>query len=303
MTATTTSEAAPLPPHPSDQLLATAGLTRAAIHLPTKNVAVFGRTGSGKSNMFYYSRFVSVIMIADTGSAAHQLFADPDTEVITIDPTLPASPIQQVADIAQRCQREGKLWLLDSWSTLQEQQVAWVKNENKRSKNRAANAPAISLRDHQMIVGDLRDLALFLAMAEGFTIFNTSPGGKGKTPEGQEVVYPAGCITGYPSLNGTGMSSETILARWSNVWGVCGGGRRADGSTVPRGLYVPGHDIRPNGHETYAPLKDPLMVVKDTSGAGIMAVPDLRDEGNVGRCFVDELLVEIARRYPRRRRA
>ncbi len=281
-----------------DQQLTEHGLTAEDVHLPARGVAVFGRTGTGKSSLFYFSRFVRVIMIADTGSAAHSLYFD--GEVVTIDPTLALSPIEQVESIVARCAQAGQLWLLDSWTTLQEQQVAWKKLANRR-RQRSSNAPAISIRDHQEIVGDLRDLALILSLGQGFTVFNTSPGGKGKTPEGQEVIFPAGCITGYPSLNGTGLNSETILARWSNVWGVFQG-YRSDARNIPRGLYVPGSDIRPAEHASYAPLKDPLMLIHDTSEAGIMQVPDLRLPENHGRCFVDELLVEAARRWPRRKR-
>ena len=174
--------------------------------------------------------------------------------------------------------------------------MAWWKRGWKGGKG-----PAVNLKDHQTIVGDMRDLALTLALAQGFTVFNTTPGGVGKTPGGEEIKFPAGAITGYPSLSGIGAGSETVLARWGCVWGVFQGYQNAEkGIDIPRGLFVPGQDIRPESHAVYSPLKDPLMVVRDTTdGKKIMAVPDLRDPANAGRSFVDELLVSIAAKYPK----
>lgn len=260
------------------------------IHLPAGGVAVFGRSGTGKSSLFYHSRFIGCIIVADTGSMAHRLYARNPEGVLLIDSTAMQSPIEQVQRRVEECAAQGTLFLLDSWTTLQEAHVAWVKrgNVNKRVQ--------VSLQDHQQIVGRFRDLALVLAQSQGFTVFNTTPGGRGKTPAGEEVVYPAGAVAGYPSLNGTAANSETILARWGSVWGVFQGHPPKE---LPRGLYVPGADIRPESHAIYSPLKDPMLVVRDTSegGKGIMAVPDLRNQDNHGRCFVDELLVEIAAKF------
>lgn len=43
------------------------------------------------------------------------------------------------------------------------------------------------------------------------------------------------------------------------------------------------------------------MLLRDTTGKGIMAVPDLRKPESQGRCFIDELLAEIAIRWPRQK--
>lgn len=311
MSTTDSTQATP-PPESSEltpgaaylnKILTEAGLTLDAVRkvgIPTGNVALFGRTGTGKSTTVYWSQLIKMIIVSDTGSmGGHKLYALPDTEIVMIDIMSDVSPIIQVDEAVQRAAREKKLWILDSWTTLQECEVAWVKRMNRRQQQRNKNAPPLSVKDHQAIVGNLRDLALTLSPLAGFTVFNTSPGGKGKTPEGAEIVYPAGCITGYPALNGTGANSETILARWSTVWGVFQG----HPGIGPRGLYVPGNDRRPESHATYSPLKDPLMVVRDTTeGQGFMAVPDLRDPDNFGRCFLDEMLVNIAAKWRRRAR-
>lgn len=273
----------------TDELMQKHGVKPEGVHLPAGGVAVFGRSGTGKSSLFYNSRFVRNLIIADTGSLAHKLYCS--GRVTVVDTTKKDSPIQQVTAEVERCVAAGELFLLDSFTTLQFAQVAWYKRGSTNQRG-----PAVNLKDHQTIVGYLRDLSLVLAQAPGFTVFNTAPGGRGKTPDGQEVVYPAGCITGYPSLNGTNANSETVLARWGTVWGVFQGF-----GDIPRGLYVPGKDIRPEAHGYYSPLKDPYMVVRETSGGEkpVMAVPDMRDPGNAGRCFADELLVEIAAKFRR----
>lgn len=274
----------------TDELMAKFQVRHDGVHLPAGGVAVFGRSGTGKSSLFYNSRFVRSLIIADTGSLAHKLYCT--GRVTVVDPTKKdSSPIQQVQAEVERCMASGELFLLDSFTTLQEAMVAWWKRGSSNQRG-----PAVNLKDHGTIVGHFRDLALVLAQAPGFTVFNTAPGGRGKTPDGQEVIYPAGCITGYPSLNGTNANSETVLARWGTVWGVFQG----FGET-PRGLYVPGKDIRPETHGNYAPLKDPYMVVRETAGGErpVMAVPDMRDPANAGRCFADELLVEIAAKFRR----
>jgi hypothetical protein len=277
----------------TDELMAKHGLKDSDIHLPAGGVAVFGRSGTGKSSLFYFSRFVKSVIIADTGSMAHKIYAKHDVHIV--DTTAAESPIDQVTRIVTNCIKNDDIFLLDSWTTLQEAHVAWSKSRGQ--SNPGSKAPAVSLRDHQGIVGRFRDLALILAQAQGFTIMNTTPGGRGKNPDGTEVVYPAGAVTGYPSLNGTNANSETILARWGSVWGVFQGFKNNE-KELPRGFFVPGADIRPESHSNYSPLKDPLFVIQDNSdGRGIMQVPDLRKPENQGRCFADELLVEISSKW------
>lgn len=280
----------------TQELLDKFSLTTDDIWLPAGGAAVFGRSGTGKSSMFYSSRFIGCIIIADTGSMAHRLYAR-HTNILVVDSTSELSPIVQVGRKVEECMKSNTIFLLDSWTTLQEAMVAWWK---RGSTN--ARGPAVNLKDHNSIIGQFRDLALVLAQAQGFTVMNTSPGGRGKNPDGQEIIYPAGCVTGYPSLNGTNANSETILARWGSVWGVFQGHKTAD-RDIPRGLYVPGHDIRPESHSLYSPLKDPMMVIRDTSDnkSGIMVMPDLRDPANHGRCFADELLIEISAKWPKRK--
>lgn len=279
------SDTAAKPPS-LDDLMKARGVKPEHVHLPAGGVAVFGRSGNGKSSLFYRSRFVKCIIIADTGSQAHGLFAT--GEVVPVSLSGSVSPIKQVATKVEEYAGKG-IVLLDSWSTLEQMHCYWF----KKSKNLGN----ISVRQHGEIVGDLRDLALFLAQSQTFTVFNTTPGGRGKTPDGNEVVYPAGAITGYPSLSGMNAGSETILARWGNVWGVFQGHPARE---LPRGLYVPGKDIRPESYATYAPLKDPLGVIRDTSGKGVHEIPDRAELEAGGRCFVDELLVEVAAKFPKK---
>lgn len=258
------------------------------IHLPTRGIAIFGRSGTGKSSQFYNSEFVKHIIIADTGSYAHTLYCK--GMVTEIDATQQLSPIEQVLKAVKESTQRGEIAMLDSFSTLQEQEVAWLKRE--LGKN------IVSQQMHGTVVGNLRDLALELAKAQVFTIFNTTPGGIGKAPDGSEIKYPAGAITGYPSLNGMNPSSESILARWGNTWGVFQGH-----GDIPRGLYVPGRDIRPEYHASYSPIKDPMMIINSTSDddkQAIMAVPNLRLKENDGRCFIDEMLIRIAAKFPKK---
>lgn len=260
------------------------------VTFPAGGIALFGRTGSGKSSLLYNSDLLGGVIVADTGSLAHKLYAKGD--VYVVDSLAQKSPIDQVLEKVQEYEAKKLPWALDSFSTLQEQQVAWFKRVINGAKGKK-----ISLPDHQIIVGNLRDLALVLAQGNGFTLFNTAPGGKGKTPDGQEIVYPAGCLTGYPALNGTNANSETILARWGNVWGTFTGSAQHG---IPRGLYVPGNDIRPESHQTYAPLKDPLFVLVDNTQKGIMAVPVVTDPKSQPVCFLDTLLSTIARKFPKK---
>lgn len=264
------------------------------IWLPAGGVAVFGRTGNGKSTLFRNSRFVGLVIIADTGSMMHRLWAGEDRCQVIDSTRKEESPIDQVLKHVEYVTRAGKIGLLDSWSTLQEQQVAWYKREvGGRNKGQ------LSQPQHGDIVGQFRDLALVLAQAPVFTIFNTTAGGSSKTPSGEVVHYPAGAMTGYPSLNGTEPNKEPILARWGSVWGMFKGWPEKN---LPRGLYVPSHDIRPDGHDKYAPLKDPYGVIRDTSeGKGIMMVPPIEDPKQAERCLADELLVEIAAKYRKKK--
>lgn len=283
----------------TETLMLEHGLTVADIGLPSGNVGVFGSTGAGKSAIFYGSRFVQDVIIADTGSMSHRLYSpsasfyiiSPEGEHQIVKPgkqykSIKMSPIDMVREVVEECKAAGRLHLTDSWSTLQEHEVAYTKKIGGKRQ--------MSIPMHGEVVGRLRDLALFLAASPGFTIFNTSPGGEGKTPTGEVVRYPKGCITGYPSLNGTEAGKETILARWSSVWGVFKGH-----GDIPRGLYSPVHDIRPADMQNYCPLKDPYLIIKDTSEneKHIMKTFDLRDPANAGRCFIDEILILIAKRY------
>lgn len=290
----------------TDDLLKKHNLTDANVHLPAGNVGIFGRSGTGKSSLLYNSRYVSFFILADTGSIAHKLYT-PSATFLTISPTgkhrlevpgrpeeiVNASPIEAVRMYVSECTVKGRLWALDSWTALQEHEVAYFKATKQNSRG------FISVPEHGQIVGRLRDLALYLAVSPGFTVFNTSPGGQGKDAEGKTVTYPKGCITGYPSLNGTESSKEPILARWSSVWGVFQGYK-----DIPRGLMVPSNDIRPEEVSRYAPLKDPYMVIVDNSdGKGIMTTFDMANKDNHGRCFVDEILVEISAKWPKQRPA
>lgn len=253
------------------------------IKLPAGGVAIFGRTGTGKSSMFYRSRYVTQIIVADTGSMAHTMFHRGTCTVI--DSTATDSPIHQVRKVIEHCKRTGELYCLDSFTTLQEQHVAWQKGNSSN-----ARGPAVNLKDHQAIVGHLRDLALVLATTPGFTLFNVTPGGVGKTPSGEQIEFPAGAITGYPSLSGVGAGSESILSRWGCVWGVFPGHKE-----TPRGLYVPGKDFRPAKYGDFSPLKDPYMVIQDThkGDCAVMKAPDLRDPENAEVCFIDQIIEAI----------
>jgi hypothetical protein len=282
----------------TEALMLEAGLTDKDISLPLGNVAIFGQSGTGKTSLLFGSKFVQDIIIADMGSMAHRLYTpnarftiiSPDGKHRVCHPGKPdqvvdKSPIDMVRMVTDECRMMNRMSSLDSWSTLQEHEVAYTKNiSGKRG---------MSLPMHNEVVGRLRDLALFLAASPGFTIFNTSPGGEGKTPTGEVVKYPKGCITGYPSLNGTESGKETILARWSSVWGVFKGY-----GEIPRGLFVPSHDIRPQDMQNFSPLKDPYLVITDTSDneKHIMTTFDLRDQRSIGRCFIDEMLILIAKR-------
>ena len=88
-----------------DEMMASHNVSPEQVHLPTGGVAVFGRSGTGKSSLFYHSRFVGQIVIADTGSLSHKLFAR--NPPVVIDSTLDQSPIQQVKEVVERCHREG----------------------------------------------------------------------------------------------------------------------------------------------------------------------------------------------------
>lgn len=273
----------------TDELMEKLQVKPGDIHLPAGGVAVFGKSGNGKSSLFRNSRFIRRVIIADSGSMMHKLWAGEDCcQVITTDKD--KSPVEQVRDEVEACEKAGGIYLLDSWSTLQELQVLWF----KRARNIRGS---VSIPQHGDIVAMLRDLVPILAQTQGFTIFNTTAGGEGKTPKGDIVYYPAGALTGYQSLNGTEANKEPILSRWGSVWGVFQGHPPKE---LPRGLYVPANDIRPENYAKYTPLKDPLEVIRDTSGKGIMAVPDRTDPANAARCFVDELLVEIAAKFRRR---
>ena len=47
-----------------DEMMASHGVKPEQVHLPTGGVAVFGRSGTGKSSIFYHSRFVGTVVIS-----------------------------------------------------------------------------------------------------------------------------------------------------------------------------------------------------------------------------------------------
>ena len=122
----------------TERMLAEANLAEEKIHIPTGNVAVFGRSGSGKSTIFYWSQLIKRVICADSGSlGGYRLNNREGLIEITCDGNI--SPIDQVVE---NIANYYGLWVMDSWTTLQEMQVAWVKNQNRKKNNRP-NAPLI----------------------------------------------------------------------------------------------------------------------------------------------------------------
>lgn len=273
------------------------------ITLPLGGIAVAARSGSGKSTAFAGSKYVTRVLISDPGSMVHKVYFRHDPRgIVCLDSTGAESPVAQAMKYLTAWSNAGELWCFDSFSAIQELQVAWLKRTTGKS---------MSLPMHGVVVGDLRDLAIHAAMLPGFTLFNTAPGGVGKGPNGEAVNYPKGSLTGYPALSGIGPNSETILARWSAVWSLFGGHIFRDnngnptGRVIPRGFCVPGFDFRPQEAANYVPLKDPLIILqrtlkKDstTDHEEVDAFPPLADGA-----AVDVLLERLAAKFPRARRS
>jgi hypothetical protein len=245
------------------------------------------------------------VFVADTGSGAHAIYAREGTEVVDAIADNPQeSPIQQCMRLVKKWTEEGLLWAVDSFSTMIEQQVMWHK------KHRTGNQQ-MSLREHQHVVGDLRDLALFLASRPGFTLFNTSPGGQQRTPEGQIVNIPKGILVGYPALSGLAEGKETVLSRFTTSWvatpGAIANDKRAK---IARGFILPWHDIRGSEIGNFAPIKDPLRVLAATKvyeGTGddrrVVREEEVDafltfDPASEESCTIDVMLDRIAETFP-----
>jgi len=281
------------------------------VSLPgNKGVAVSARTGAGKSTIFYFSRLVSRILLVDSGSGGHHFNKQPTTEVAELNmANSEKSPVQQSIALTEKWSREGHLWLLDSFTTMQEQMCAWWKRHRAKG--------GLTLQQHGFIVGEMRDLALCLAGLPGFTLFNTSPGGQIRTPEGQVINIPMGVLVGYPALSGLKENAESILARFTTSWILFPGFKKVNKDTgaiersIPRGLLLPNHDIRGGNIANYAPIKDPMRILRATplpqteeekaEGAPqrfaeldlMAAMPD----GPNDPAIIDELLMRIHDRY------
>lgn len=224
-------------------------------------IAIVGRSGSGKSSSLFGSDYVTHVIIADTGSMGHRVYSKVPENITVINAlNVDVSPVKQVYAAVEAAGEAGELYALDSFSTLQEQEVSWLKKTMRRDK--------VSLDMHQMVVGSLRDLALTLASTPGFTLFNTSPGGRVRMPNGEYVEIPQGCLTGYPSLSGLAAGSESLLARFTSVLCAFPGFTRADGENgkkpmrIARGFILQDHDFRPDEARRYCPVKDPMQMLQ-----------------------------------------
>ncbi len=228
-----------------------------------KGVGVSARTGAGKSTIFYFSKYVTKILLVDSGSGGHHFNKQATTEVAELNMADPErSPVQQSIAITEKWTKAGHLWLLDSFTTMQEQMCAWWKRHRCKG--------GLTLQQHGFIVGEMRDLALCLAGQPGFTLFNTSPGGQIRTPEGQVINIPMGVLVGYPALSGLKENAESILARFTSSWILFPGFKKVNKDTglvertIPRGLLLPDHDIRGGNIANYAPIKDPMRILRGT---------------------------------------
>ncbi len=268
-----------------------------------KGIAVSGRTGSGKSSIFFNSVHVIRVLVADSGSGGHAIYKR-DTSIVvdTVADNKNESPVQQCMRLVKEWTEKGYLWVVDSFTTMQEQQVMWHKKYRTDKQQ-------MSLREHMHVVGDLRDLALALASRPGFTIFNTSPGGTVRTPDGQTLPIPKGVLVGYPALSGLAEGKESVLSRFTSSWivmpGMIGTANRAK---IARGFIVPWHDIRGGDIGNFAPIKDPLRVLEFTKNA-----PEHEGEAETqeevdaflpfdplaeGFCTIDAMLERIADKFP-----
>ncbi len=277
------------------------------ITLPgNKGIAISGRTGSGKSSIFFRSRHVTRVIVADTGSGGHAIYARPGTEVIDVITDNPnESPIQQTIRLISMWTRQGLLWAMDSFSTMQEQQVLWRKRFKAKNNQ-------MSLQEHGFVVGDMRDLALELATRPGFTIFNTSPGGQVRTPDGQLVNIPKGVLVGYPALSGLAEGKESVLSRFTSSWIVMPGFFMTDRTSgaitrkVPRGFLLPWHDLRGGDIGNFAPIKDQLRVLQASKVMRKTEHGEQEVEEEVDsflsldseRCTIDAMLERIADHFP-----
>lgn len=266
------------------------------VSLPLSAVAVSGKTGSGKSSIFFGSHYVLGVVIADPGSLGHILYQRKDlgAESIIISPTDSVSPIRKTLEAVQRWTQSGRLCVVDSFSALQEQQCAWFKMNRKKD--------SLTIKDHQQIVGDLRDLALALSALPCFVIFNTAPGGVVKSPEGQNFEYPKGALVGYPSLSGIGANSESVLSRFTTSWVIFPGWIRQDKDgnivrNVPRGFLLPWRDLRTGDAGQYTPIKDPLQVIEETKTLDPARGDEVHAFLPMGQCTIDSLLDKIAKKF------
>ena len=273
---------------------------RRARQLPGQaGIAISARTGAGKSSIFLGSRHVIRVAVADTGSGQHAIYARPESQVTIIradDPT--ASPIQTVWKLLQQWHNEGALGCLDSFTTLQELQVAWVK--------RFKTGGSISLPNHQAIVGDLRDLALALASSSVFTLFNTSPGGQVQNPDGSRVQIPKGIIVGYPALSGLSEGKESVLSRFTSSFIITpGAAATANRPEIPRGFMLPNADLRDDTVANFAPIKDALRILRATEREvevdGVVRVVKERVDAFTSideEPMIDVLIERIGKKFP-----
>lgn len=267
------------------------------VHLPVGGIAVASRSGGGKSSLLFGSKYIEYVLIADSGSMGHIIYhKGPKENVIVLDSMQKESPIQTAINLISKWTAERKIFVFDSFSAIQEVQVAWFKRVN--------NKPKMTLPDHQTIVGNLRDLNLVASRGPGFTLFNTAPGGIVQNPDGTKVMYPRGALVGYAALNGVGPNTETCLSRWTTSWVVCPGGSWKDEQgrpvTLPRGLICPSLDFRGPDVAQYTPLKDPLGIVtptklEDGSEIGVHAFPPLDP---INAPVIDVFLELIAKKFP-----
>lgn len=262
--------------------------------LPLGGVAIAGRSGSGKSSMFFGSEHVRCAFIADTGSQGHKLYQRPGGEVRYVDLRSNEPPSVQVMACVQKWSDAGRLWVLDSFTTVIEHECVYAKRGKK----------SLFQADYKDIVGRMRDLALVLAQLPGFTVFNTAPGGMVKLPDGTVQDTPKGSIVGLPALTGVGSGSETILARWSTSYVVFPGHTWTENGritrSIPRGFILPNKDLRGSAANQYTPIKDPLNVLAETvTGEGDQAVGLEVDAFRpMGEPSVDVILERIARKFP-----